>query len=167
MKADASKSLTEAGFGSDKQTHSFTVDMRYVGQSYTLSVPLDENASEWDDVRRAFAQRHTETFGHADENNDAEIVNIRLVSLGIVDKPTLAFTSGDGKDLIVEERKVWFGDDWMDCPIYNRDRMQAGFSLVGPAIIEESGGTSIVPPGWKVTVLEAGSLDCRNPQVNS
>ena len=67
----------------------FTVDMRYVGQSYTLSVPMDENASNWDGVRKAFAQRHTETFGHADENNDAEIVNIRLVSLGIVDKPTL------------------------------------------------------------------------------
>ncbi len=167
MKSDASKSLAEAGFGPDKQTHSFTVDMRYVGQSYTLSVPMDENASNWDGVRKAFAQRHTETFGHADENNDAEIVNIRLVSLGIVDKPTLAFTSGDGTDLIVEERKVWFGDGWTDCPIYNRDRMESGFSLVGPAIIEEAGGTSIVPPGWKVTVLEAGSLDCRNPQVNS
>ena len=167
MKSDASKSLAEAGFGPDKQTHSFTVDMRYVGQSYTLSVPMDENASNWDGVRKAFAQRHTETFGHADENNDAEIVNIRLVSLGIVDKPTLAFTSGDGTDLIVEERKVWFGDGWTDCPIYNRDRMEAGFSLVGPAIIEEAGGTSIVPPGWKVTVLEAGSLDCRNPQVIS
>jgi len=167
MKSDASKSLSEAGFGPDKQTHTFTVDMRYVGQSYTLSVPMDENASNWDGVRKAFAQRHTETFGHADENNDAEIVNIRLVSLGIVDKPTLAFTSGDGTDLIVEERKVWFGDGWTDCPIYNRDRMEAGFSLVGPAIIEESGGTSIVPPEWKVTVLEAGSLDCRNPQVSS
>jgi N-methylhydantoinase A len=167
MKSDASKSLSEAGFGPDKQTHTFTVDMRYVGQSYTLSVPMDENAADWDGVRKAFAQRHTETFGHADENNDAEIVNIRLVSLGIVDKPTLAFTSGDGKDLIVEERKVGVGDGWTDCPIYNRDRMQAGFSLVGPAIIEEAGGTSIVPPDWKVTVLEAGSLDCRNPQVSS
>ena len=167
MKSEASKTLSDAGFGPDKQTHTFTVDMRYVGQSYTLAVPLDENASDWNAVRSAFAQRHTETFGHADANNDAEIVNIRLVSLGIVDKPTLAFNGGDGKDLIVEERKVWFGDDWTDCPIYNRDRMEAGFELVGPAIVEEAGGTSIVPPGWKITVLDAGSLDCRNPQVSS
>jgi N-methylhydantoinase A len=140
--------------------------MRYVGQSFTLSVSLDENASSWDSVRDAFARRHTETFGHADANNDAEIVNIRLVSLGVVDKPTLAFNGGDGVDVIVEERKVWFGDDWTDCPIYNRDRMETGFSFVGPGIIEEAGGTSIVPPGWRVTVLEAGSLDCANPLVD-
>ncbi|MBK17655.1 MAG: hypothetical protein CMM52_02270 [Rhodospirillaceae bacterium] len=167
MKSEASKTLSESGFGEDKQNHSFTVDMRYVGQSYTLSVPLNENTIDWNDIRNAFAQRHTETFGHADANNDAEIVNIRLVSLGIVDKPALAFSSDNTGDVIVEERKVWFGDDWADCPIYNRDYMEAGFSLVGPAIIEEAGGTSIVPPGWTVTVLEAGSLDCRNPQIGS
>jgi N-methylhydantoinase A len=147
----------------ERQTHTFTVDMRYVGQSYTLGVSLDENATSWDSVRDAFARRHTETFGHADANNDAEIVNIRLVSLGVVNKPTLAFNGGDGINVIVEERKVWFGDDWTDCPIYNRDRMETGFSFVGPGIIEEAGGTSIVPPGWNVTVLEAGSLDCTNP----
>jgi N-methylhydantoinase A len=83
-----------------------------------------------------------------------------------VDKPTLAFNGGNGIDLIIEERKVWFGDDWTNSPIYNRDRMEIGFSFVGPAIIEEDGGTSIVPPGWAVEVLEAGSLDCRNPLVD-
>ena len=166
MKTVASKTLLDAGFESERQKHTFTVDMRYVGQSYTLGVSLDENATSWDSVRDAFARRHTETFGHADANNDAEIVNIRLVSLGVVGKPTLAFNGGDGIDVIVEERKVWFGDDWTDCPIYNRDRMETGFSFVGPGIIEEAGGTSIVPPGWRVTVLEAGSLDCANPLVD-
>ena len=99
--------------------------------------------------------------------DEADLVELLRYNLEREGYEVTATPSGEEALLIVEERKVWFGDGWTDCPIYNRDRMQAGFSLVGPAIIEESGGTSIVPPGWKVTVLEAGSLDCRNPQVSS
>jgi len=41
----------------------------------------------------------------------------------------------------------------------------ARLTLEGPAIIEEPGGTSVVPPGWTVTVHASGALDCRNPVV--
>ena len=69
--------------------------------------------------------------------------------------------------MIIEEREVWFDETWSACPVLDRQKMKAGFSFVGPAIIEEAGGTSIVPPNWKVTVLDAGSLDCRNPKISS
>ena len=167
MKNAAHTKLIEAGFSEEKQDHAFSADTRYVGQSYTLSVPLAEGTEAWDDVRKAFADRHAETFGHADMNSDVEIVNLRLVSLGVVEKPELAFKSQTGGELVFENRNVWFDGDWSHCPVYDRDQMGVGFELVGPAIIEEGGGTSIVPPGWKVTVLEAGSLDCRNPQIDT
>ena len=51
----------------------------------------------------------------------------------------------------------------MNCPVYDRNLMETDFSLVGPAIIEEDGGTSVIPPGWKVVVSVSGSFDCRNP----
>ena len=167
MKASARQTLNDAGFMNDHQEHMFTADMRYVGQSYTLSVPLDEATENWRIVRELFAARHTETFGHADASSDAEIVNLRLISLGVVDKPSLAFNSGEGGDVIIEEREVWFDETWNACPVLDRQKMKAGFSFVGPAIIEEAGGTSIVPPNWKFTVLDAGSLDCRNPKIVS
>ncbi len=98
-------------------------------------------------------------------NNECEIVTIRLVSLGIVDKPTLVFTSdiAADSDPILETRPVWFGTGWADCPIYDRAKMPSGLTITGPAIIEESGGTSVVPPDWKVTVHDSGTLICQNP----
>jgi N-methylhydantoinase A len=169
LRRDAAVVLEADGFGPDRQSHSFTIDMRYAGQSFTLAVPLDDpvdsGAPDWDTLRSAFAQRHTQTFGHADLNNECEIVNIRLVSLGIVDKPALAFTSDipANSDPILEHRKAWFGTGWTDCPIYDRAKMPGGLTITGPAIIEESGGTSVVPPDWKVTVHDSGTLICRNP----
>ncbi|MBT5459318.1 MAG: hydantoinase/oxoprolinase family protein, partial [Rhodospirillaceae bacterium] len=163
LREEAAALLVEDGFGPDRQTHGFTVDMRYAGQSYTLAVPVDGDAPDPEALRLAFAERHTQTFGHADMNNDCEIVNVRLVSLGIVDKPTLGFASDADGSSVLETRPVWFGSDWTDCPIHDRARMMAGGTLEGPAIIEEAGGTSVVPPGWKITVLESGALDCRNP----
>jgi N-methylhydantoinase A/oxoprolinase/acetone carboxylase beta subunit len=56
---------------------------------------------------------------------------------------------------------VWFGDDWADCPIMDRTKMAAGETFQGPMIIEEAGGTSVVPPGWTINVHVSGSLDCR------
>ncbi len=165
LRQGAEKTLTGDGFDDDRQSHSFTIDMRYAGQSFTLAVPLDADAPDWDTLRSAFAERHTQTFGHADMNNECEIVNIRLVSLGIVDKPALAFTSDipASSDPILEHRKAWFGTGWTDCPIYDRAKMASSLTITGPAIIEESGGTSVVPPDWTVTVHDSGTLICQNP----
>ena len=161
MRNEAAALLSADGFAEDRHEHAFTVDMRYVGQSFTLSIPCDPDTAGWDDLREAFHNRHEQTFGRADRHSDVELVNIRLFSLGLIDKPALNFAADAGGDPVIERRQVWFGDDWTDCPIMDRTKMGAGESFQGPMIIEEAGGTSVVPPGWTVTVHESGSLDCR------
>jgi N-methylhydantoinase A len=162
MQAEATARLIDDGFAEDRHAHTFTVDMRYVGQSYTLSIPCDPKTTSWDELREAFHDRHEQTFGRADRHSEAELVNIRLFSLGLIDKPALNFVSPEGgADPVIEERQVWFGDDWADCPIMDRTKMAAGETFQGPMIIEEAGGTSVVPPGWTINVHVSGSLDCR------
>ena len=161
MRDDAAELLKEDGFSKDRHEHNFTVDMRYVGQSFTLSIPCDPETADWDGLREAFHNRHEQTFGRADRHSDVEIVNIRLFSLGLIDKPALNFTAESVGDPVIETRQVWFGDGWIDCPIMDRTKMAAGDGFQGPMIIEEAGGTSVVPPGWTITVHASGSLDCR------
>jgi N-methylhydantoinase A len=161
MREEASRLLLQDGDPPERQAHEFTLDMRYSGQSFTLAVPWLDEHREWGPLRRAFDARHTETFGYADSANDAEIVNIRLVSRGVIDKPQLGFAPERAGEPLLERRRVWFGEGWRDCPIYDRGRMAAGFRFEGPAIVEEAGGTTVVPPGWRVAVHESGALDCR------
>ena len=160
MKKDAEELLLADGFGRDRHAHSFTVDMRYVGQSFTLSIPVEPGEADWDALREAFHARHEQTFGRADRHSEVEMVNIRLFSLGLIDKPTLEFPAATGGDAVIETRPVWFDGGWTDCPILDRTKMAAGSRHTGPMIVEEAGGTSVVPPGWSVRVHDSGSLIC-------
>ena len=145
----------------ERHAHEFTLDMRYYGQSFTLPIRWEPNAEGFDNLRQAFNSRHEEAFGFADTTNDAEIVNIRLVSIGKVDKPNLDFTPRNTDEIKSYRRKVWF-DEWVETTVYERDTLIDGFEFSGPAIVEEAGGTSIVPPGWSVVVHPNGALVCQN-----
>ncbi len=160
MQTEATAVLVDDGDPPERQSHEFAVDMRYSGQSFTLSVPWLSEYDGWAPLRRAFDDRHNETFGYVDAENDAEIVNLRLVSRGLIDKPPLDLTPTDTGEPLLERRRVWFADAWTDCPIYDRARMAVGSAFEGPAIVEEAGGTTVVPPGWYLEVHASGALDC-------
>ena len=153
--------LLKDGIPKERHLHEFTLDMRYYGQSFTLPIRWDAEEQDFDNLRQAFNSRHEEAFGYADTTNDAEIVNIRLVSVGEVDKPALEFTPPSTREIKSYRRNVWFGD-WVETTIYDRDTLQADFEFSGPAIVEEAGGTSIVPPGWSVSVRANGALVCQS-----
>lgn len=159
MRGNAAKLLTADGVDDSRMEHSFRLDIRYAGQSFTLSIPWNPTDEDWLPLRQAFDQRHEETFGYADPDNEVEIVNVRLVSIGLVDKPELTFVAAGNDDPLLETRRVWF-EDWIDCPVYGRDSMQEGFGFSGPAIVEEAGCTTVVPPGWSVTVEPNGAMIC-------
>jgi len=161
MQVEAGELLSQDGFSVDRHEHSFTLDLRYVGQSFTLSIPCNPEETTWDVVREAFHTRHNQTFGRADRHSDVELVNIRLFSLGLIDKPSMVLNDKPSGAPIVEHRQVWFGEDWINCPVLDRSQMVLGEKFKGPMIIEEAGGTSVVPPEWVVYVHASGSLDCQ------
>jgi N-methylhydantoinase A len=158
MRRHANELLLADGIGRDRHRHEVAVDMRYVGQSFTLSIPwrLDQDLQP---LRQAFDRRHEETFGYADTANEAEIVNVRLVSIGAIDKPLMTFIPPTEAKPSVGRRRAWFGG-WIDTPVYDRAEMPTGLTIEGPVIVEEAGGTTIVPPGWTVRVHDNGALLC-------
>ncbi len=152
--------LERDGIPKERHHHAFVFDLRYAGQSFTLPIPWHPHDPDLAPLRRAFDARHEETFGYADPDNDAEIVNLRLVSTGQVDKPALDLAPrGDG-DPLVETRRVWFDGSWVDTPVLDRERLTPGSAFKGPAIVEEAGGTAVVPPGWQVRAHDSGALLC-------
>jgi N-methylhydantoinase A/oxoprolinase/acetone carboxylase beta subunit len=82
----------------------------------------------------------------------------------LVDKPQLRFTQQSDGDPRICSRPVWF-DGWVDCALYERERMPAQFCFEGPAVVTEGGGTSVVPPGWHVRVHESGSMLCHDGRL--
>ena len=159
MRDDGAAKLEADGMPRDRHRHEFRLDVRYVGQSFTLPIRWNPADADWTPLRSAFDARHEETFGYADPANDIEIVNVRLVSIGEVDKPSVDFTPAGGGDPLIERRPVWFGE-WIETPVIDRQRLVAGWRIEGPAIVEEAGGTTVAPPGWTMEVDAGGALMC-------
>jgi N-methylhydantoinase A len=157
LRREGEAQLTADAIAVARHRHEYTLDMRYAGQSFTLPVVWRPVDPDFTALRHAFDAAHEETFGYADRTNEAEIVNIRLVSIGEVDKPALNFAPDAQSAPKPRSRSVWFGS-WTDTAIYERADLPIGYVFSGPAIIEEAGGTSIVPPGWTVCVHESGTM---------
>ena len=133
--------------------------MRYLGQSWELNVGVAVSIGSIEDLVAAFASVHDRRFGHR-SGGTTEIVNFRVAGVGRVHKPALPRWSVSGKlaDAQTAVRPVYFDDAYRDTPIFVRDRLPALQRVDGPAMIEESGSTTVVPDGWHAHVLEHGEI---------
>ena len=62
------------------------------------------------------------------------------------------------EDALVESRPVYFDGEFRDVPVYDRSRLPRDARADGPAIVEESGSTTVLPPDWCLSVLDYGDL---------
>ena len=131
------------------------IQLRYVGQEYSLRVPLPGTAADAE-FRASFHDRYQERYGHSNPEAPIEMVAIRLTGIVEFDHgPAAARTGGNGEAAETYEEVVFSGAA-MEIPIVTRDQL-AG-CLVGPAIVMESSTTTVIPPGWELYVGPQGQL---------
>lgn len=126
-----------------------SMDIRYVGQGYELSVPHS------DDIIGAFHLKHEQRYGFADRKRRIEIVNLRLRVRKRIDQfsfPQRDPRNGNGSQAVRGEQPVYFDGNWHISTIYNRDRLHPGDTIQGPALIAEYTSTTVVPPCCTLTV---------------
>jgi N-methylhydantoinase A len=155
----ARKDLHAENFRDDQIDIERALDMRYAGQGYELTVPcgrLRENGG-LAALRRTFDDSHKQMFGHTAPEEPVEIVSYRLRGIGRVPPVKLPSYRRQGlslKDALRETRKGRFDDVVVDCPVYQRDRLDVGVRFDGPAIIDQLDATTVVPPGHSARVDE-------------
>ncbi len=153
--------LAREGIPTEKIIIEQYLDLRYVGQSYELTIPLI------DDMKRAtndFHAAHERRFGYSDPNERVQVVNVRLKARGLITHPELEVQEVT-RDAIVEPimtRDVTFADVNSpmnhDVPVYERQSLHPGMVIAGPAIITQYDTTTIVPPTWSVQIDAIGNL---------
>ena len=123
--------------------------MRYLGQSWELAVDVTPAMSSAEELVAAFTEVHERRFGHRG-GGAVEVVNFRVAAIGQVEKPTLPeLTAGPPRESArAGSREVYFGGSSIPTPVYLRNDFVLNQEIRGPAIIEESGSTTVVPPDW-------------------
>jgi N-methylhydantoinase A len=166
MEAAARLQFEREGFAPEQQRLLRSLDLRYRGQAFELNLGIGEPPGDGallpvDRIEADFHRHHGEIYGHSNPRATVELVNARLTAYGVVPKPAAARHAAPGappEAALVERRPVWFGGRAHDCPVWDRDRLPGGIELAGPAIVEEFGATTVVPPGWRGRADDHGNL---------
>ncbi|SDK85737.1 hydantoinase/oxoprolinase family protein [Natronorubrum texcoconense] len=132
-------------------------DCRYAGQSFELTVPVDESFDA-DAVAERFHAAHEQAYGYAMDES-LEVVNLRATATVPGTEPTVRH-EGTG-DARLGSRDAHFpgtGVEPRETTVYDRDRLASGASISGPAILEQAESTTVVPPNWDGEILADGTL---------
>ena len=142
------------------------MDLRYFGQSYELTIstcrPLTREVLH--QTVESFHEKHKAVYGYAVKNEPVELVNVKLIAVGLVDKPKLKeqplHRKKPSKEAITAKRKVFFeqNNDYIETSIYMRKRLKAGNMIDGPAVIEQYDATTVVYPDWVASVDRFGNI---------
>jgi N-methylhydantoinase A len=155
--------LQDEGLPADNISFLRQIDMRYVGQSHELPVPVDNGPVSDDEVAamiRRFHNIHDRANGFSAPGEPVELVNVRLTAIGKIARPRLQHPNGapDGEPAPKARRQVYFSGEFVDCPIYDRQNLGAGVTVAGPAVVEEPDSTTVVQPDYRAEVDRLGNL---------
>jgi len=162
LRAELADWLARHGAGAGAATFRAAADMRYVGQSYEIEVPVEpawlvpggEAA-----ILPAFHRAHERAFGHADRQAPAEIVNLRVQLRAGRPRVPLAEVPASAAALAPRAtRRIWLDGRPTQAQVFDRASLGPGARLAGPAIIEQADTTVLVPTGHVGDVDRFGNL---------
>jgi N-methylhydantoinase A len=162
LEAQGRTALEKDGIPADKIALLREADVRYAGQSMEVRVPVPAGVVDARFVAslvEAFNAAHLKTFGYNYAGQQKiEVVNFCVSAFGLIDRPSIPALD---KAIAAPEptrRDVYFDGQFRDTPVFARGTLPAGFTLDGPAIVEEFGSTTVVFPGQKLAVDPHGIL---------
>jgi N-methylhydantoinase A len=134
--------------------------MKYVGEpiggGIEVSVPLGIlTKKSLEDICEKFHETHERLYTFSVKGEPIYLVDLRVRGIGVMDKPKLKEWPERGRDAskaLKGKRKVYLDGDFQEIPIYDRNLLEPGNTIAGPAIIEEVQSTTVVPSDFELTV---------------
>lgn len=143
----------------------YFAEMRYVGQSHELEVPLGGAVHEGlvAAAQAAFHKLHGQTYNHSDANAPTEFVALRAVHQ--CPSPESRLLAAQQADPAAPPPQPSFRPvclaaeaGYRDVPVYQRQALPVGFELAGPAIVEQADTTTLVYPDHSAQVDGFGNI---------
>ncbi len=167
MEGLAREELEKEGLPMDRMVPQRFLDVRYVGQSFELTIDYPSPTRRIDTARMrrsiadSFYRAHLQRFGYADRGEAVEIVNLRL-KLGLeMDKPQIVAVQAAGSGstpALIGEVQVVFSGGPVTTRLYDRENLRTGDQISGPAIVLQMDTTVVITPGWSGTTDDYGNL---------
>jgi N-methylhydantoinase A len=164
MEGQARTEMSGEGLDVDRMTSRRFLDVRYVGQSFELTIDYPSRITKTGLAKvigDSFYKSHLRRFGYADRNEPVEVVNLRLKLELAMEKPTIQPQEtgpADSSHALIGEAEVVFQQGALTSPLYQREQLTCGNRVSGPALVIQMDSTTVLPPGWGGAVDPFGNI---------
>lgn len=142
----------------EEKEYRYVLDMRYLGQEYTISVQVDGKKYSKEEIEASFNTIYKRLYGHHSPDDVIEIVNYRMTVLVPVSRMPSGRRESKEPVEIMEKLPGYFDGQKYEMNVYDRRCLVTGTRICGPAIVTELTSTTVVPPGWTLHVDEADNM---------
>lgn len=152
--------LREESFGSDQQDLRRELDLRHPGQQWPLSIQLPNDADD-KAARIIFEEAYERLYGHRQPDSIVEIVNVRIVAIGMTPRlPILRHAPSKAPLPVAERRAVVLrrNSPAEQIEVFAGADLRVGHTIQGPALIEEATTTILIDHGDRLTVDDANNF---------
>ncbi len=154
--AEAEGDLAREGFSAASGSGHIRaeLDVRYLGQSYQITVPCAAL------YREDFDRQHARRYGYSNPQRPVEVVNLRVIATGVTEKPALPRSGNSGPSDAVPTRRgrARFAGKAVSTSFYRWEGLAAGACGSGPAVVAGAQATAVVPPGFSFRIDGFGNL---------
>ncbi|MGD9990547.1 MAG: hydantoinase/oxoprolinase family protein, partial [Pseudonocardia sp.] len=154
LEAVSRESLVEDHVEQERISLQRFVEMRYRGQSRSLSIAVDGSIHGVDGLTEKFHTQHHREFGFSQPGAVVEFYQLAVSAIGVIDKPQVVPGTWGAPPLKPStRRRVRLDTDaWIDTPVFERAHMFPGARVEGPALVSQTDSTTLLPPGSAAVV---------------
>ena len=165
LTSQANEWLDNEGVSEEDKRFDLYADCRYYLQNIQIPCRFEFDELEGEDstfLRGRFEDAHKQRYNFELPDSPLEIATLRVVGRGTIAGVTLTESeNGAGEDAsgaVMRSDKAYFGGEWMETPIYDRNALRPGNAVEGPAIAQQDDTTTVIEPGYKGAVDRFGNI---------
>jgi N-methylhydantoinase A len=161
--------IAEQGSGVTATRFSYGGEMRYEGQGYDVAVEFDEAwlaAADREPIAAAFHAAHRATYGHATEENEVWLKELRLHIVGAMPRQRVRAVRDTQTRPPMSRQIRLFGREFT-AVVVDRAGLGADAELQGPAIVNQMDTTTLIPQGWAASIAPSGALILRHADAGA
>ncbi len=174
MRATGVNLLKTEGISEKQAQFIYSLDLRYVNQYHEVSVDVtveEVESCDFEAMAKKFHPRHNKLFGYSleEEGSPVELINMRLVTVGVTEKPKFLPMERDEEDpskAFKRKRRVYLPreKEFAEVDVFDGFALRYGNRIKGPAIIEQVNTTTFVTPEYRVLVDKFGNYTMYLPE---
>lgn len=163
LQTRASEALLKDNIPTSEHEITYQADLRYAGQAFQITIDFTE-----DELKKKGVALLTDQFDAEHEqlftfklDDGHEVLMIRAVAKAkakSIAERQIGQTGMSLEECKIIESRFYYEGDWYDVNIYDRNKLNIGLEVAGPAIVGEMDSTTVILPGFVATVDAIGNL---------